>query len=353
LADQPLQVQAVQNDQSTGQVTNQDPQQQSYTPQPMTATADEIASSGLIAQLQFPSDKPKYYMRLDIFDYSRKSLFGGQQINTPTKDQIMSITLPLPTQLHDMHMAGWNTVPLKAMGALAGETAAGIKNRNTTQALTGAGGATALTALAGTQKGAQVLDLGGAITGVETALGGAISNFVVVTYQGPQYKRNNFTWKLVPRNDGESNDIRNIIKELNNAMAPTLIAGGAIFGFPMICWPSFMPNSRYLFKFKPSVITALTAVYSPGGQPSMMRKSTVDGFNAPEGIDLSMTILELEYWIKGNFTHTNDEHDVYDQTDPSNPIGTIQDILDKAKSTVTNTITGAATTLPPLDIPTP
>jgi hypothetical protein len=85
-------------------------------------------------------------------------------------------------------------------------------------------------------------------------------------------------------------------------MAPGLALSGAIFTFPKIFQISFSPNPIYMYKFKPAVLEGLTVNYAPGGQPSFYRASgETDGQNPPEGLDIAMQFLELEYWLNGDF----------------------------------------------------
>ncbi len=297
----------------------------SYTPAPVPLSAQEMAREAAGSQVTkaFPLDNPKYYFRIELADYNRTSLFAAQQVSFAAGGT--DIKLPVPLQLRNHLTAGWNTKPLGLIGTLAAQ---GVSSalQNPTPGNIAAGGALVLgaaavqkasTAAGGPQAGpvADALQAAGSLAGV------ALSRFVVVTYEGPQYKRHSFTWKLVPRNPEEAESIRLIVKELHNAACPTLLYGGVVFGFPKIIRMSFMPNSKYMFKFKPAVLTSVMAEYSSGGQPAFMRKDAAtsdengQALNAPEGITLNIQALELEYWLRGNVTDTNDPFDVYNNTE--------------------------------------
>jgi hypothetical protein len=293
------------------------------------SSADAMSQSMAIAQNQFPSDLPKYFTVIDIYKYNRSSLFDARQVNA--LNPINHIILPIPLNLSPQLTAGWREQALHAMGALGAELGVNLLRGQAGQREgIEAGALGGIVAAQAAAAGAKGLGAGGILPAAETMAGVAISNFVVVTYSGPQYRHLQFRWRLIPRTPQESENIRSIIKVLNNAMSPDLIAGGALFNFPKIIWMSFMPNSKYLYKFKPAVIQAVSANYAPGGQPSFLRKDDSLETNAPEGIDLVINTIELEYWINGDHNNTNEPKTVYTPTGSDNEVG--QQIADNLKA---------------------
>src|SRR5690606_8176912 len=104
------------------------------------------------------------------------------------------------------------------------------------------------------------------------------NQFFTVLLDGPKYKRHSLTWNLIPRNFAEADTIRRIIRLINNAMAPGLaLAGGALFSFPRVVRCAFFPNHRYLYRFKPAVITDFQINYTPMSQPSFYHQSGLTG----------------------------------------------------------------------------
>jgi hypothetical protein len=99
----------------------------------------------------------------------------------------------------------------------------------------------------------------------------------------------------MPNNEQESNTAREIIQTFRSNMLPALApnAGGTLLTYPNMAIINLYPDETLLYKFKPCVVEALTVNYAAGGQPSFFK-----GTNAPTHIELSITLLEIEYWLK-------------------------------------------------------
>jgi hypothetical protein len=52
------------------------------------------------------------------------------------------------------------------------------------------------------------------------------------------------------------------------------------------------------------VLKSFSANYTPTGRPSFYKDAGNE--NAPEAIQISMTFIEIEYWIRGDFNDSND-----------------------------------------------
>lgn len=262
---------------------------------------NNIEESGTIGGLQFPADRGKYYMTLGLHDYSRSpSDLMGVIVNMAKLNITNTITLPLPQQMVDSHSVNYDQEALgqglgattelgsNLMGAMAGNMS------NIGQALGGVLGAGGASFLEG------VRNLTGInAAGLTQALAGVAPNqFLTILLKGPQYKKHSFTWKMSPRNEGESESIRSIIALLNNSMAPGMKAGtgNAFFSFPKIVTISFMPNSNVLYRFKPAVIENMTVNYAPSGAPAFYRRT-----EAPDTVEIKLDFLEVEYWLTGDF----------------------------------------------------
>lgn len=255
-----------------------------------------IEGGGTIGGLQFPSDRGKYFMSLGLHDYSRSAsdlmgvILGKLNITN-------TITLPLPQQMTDSHNVNYAEEALgQGLGATT-EAGSNLMNAmagnmsNIGQALGGLLGAGAQTILDGFKNltGVNAPQLSQALTGL------APNQFLTILLKGPQYKKHSFTWKLSPRNEGESESIRAIIALLNNSMAPGMKTN-AFFTFPKIVTLSFMPNSNVLYRFKPAVIENMTVNYAPSGAPAFYRRT-----EAPDTVELKLDFLEVEYWLTGDF----------------------------------------------------
>ena len=146
------------------------------------------------------------------------------------------------------------------------------------------------------------------------------NQFLTILLKGPKYKRVQFAWTLSPNSDKESFVLKNIIRTMNNFMAPGLVLNGALFKFPKVFQLSILPNSLYMYKFKPAILENFHINYVPAGVPAFNRRMQLggvgeDGFlNAPVSVQISMQFMELEYWLEGDFKDTNDPGDIRSTT---------------------------------------
>jgi hypothetical protein len=325
----------VQNNQSIGAVTQQLSQLDqagTYVQLNVPQSADAIASNFMSFDvLAFPSDTPKYYMTLNLAAYKRTSVNVIGALNI-----YGSIRLPLPTQIVDSYNIAWDTRALGWAGALTQSAIDSFRAGNPGTAL--AEGAGAIATGAGTAMAQGIArqiasplagQLGNLADAAGSAFGVAPNRFMTVVFDGPQYKEHTLSWRLVPRTPVESEQIRRLVKKLNNAASPYISTlgfnfgttfGSILWGYPDIVIASYSPNPKYLMKFKPAVIRRISANYAPAGIPTFYHNSAAgnEQVNAPEGIDLSISLLELEFWLgnenrgqDGDYNDSNDPGDVY------------------------------------------
>ena len=231
--------------------------------------------------LSFPSDTARYYMTLDVSTYSRPSTFSVK-VNPSGR-----ITLPLPLQMIDNHAISYEQKELGTQVGTGYNTVAGsqmggaFNNLKDTLAVFGR---------AGLDLAEKFVPLQDAIT----AAGYAPNQFLTVLLKGPQYKKHSFTWKLSPRNEGETEVLRRIIANLNEWSSPSLDAGGLYFGWPKVFSLSFVPNGKMLYRFLPCVIENITVNYTSSSMPAFYR-----GTGGPDTIEMNISFLELEFWLSG------------------------------------------------------
>lgn len=330
-------------------------------PSGITTLGAQIAAGA--SSLQYPSDRPKYYITFDIYDYNRTSLTS---VATTQLAGYPSIVLPLPQQLVGLHQINWNDHA--DVGVAAGNiintltpTIRGATQSSTALAAGAAAvaGATTASALAGVAK--QFGDLTGlsagiseAASGFESIAGFVPNQFLTMLLVGPTYHRREFVWSFSPNTFQEADTLRQIIRVFNDASAPGLALGGAIWKFPCIFWISLWPNSKFLMKYKPCVLEDFTVNYFGAGRASFYHDPTgaTDGSgNAPEGITIHAKFQELEYWTQGNYSGqgggdtTNNPRDVYNTTTPSSSSSA------SSPSTSTGTVTGGNPTTVSPDTP--
>jgi hypothetical protein len=234
--------------------------------------------------LQFPGDLGRYYMTLGASDYKRVDLFKTQL------NQTGIIKLPLPLQMIDASGVSYEQ---KELGSGIG----GVTNQGL-NALRGGSDSflNSLGSIVGSSlqsniqsaTGIPVADINQVLTGL------APNQFLTVLLKGPQYKKHQFVWKMSPRNKQESENLRKIIAYLNEAKAPGVVASGQFFTFPKIFQLSFAPNQHMLYRFLPAVIEHMVVNYAPSGSPAFYH-----GSEAPDSVELSLSFLELEFWLSG------------------------------------------------------
>lgn len=276
-------------------------------------------NSSAVATLRFPSSEvAKYYMTMQISDYARTDLFN---VNFNTR---ASIILPLAKELENNHSVSYDVAEV---GMLLG-TGANMMGKNiptNQRTLQGAAdylynaGHDALARatnpnipLNENEKNLGIaagIDVGQIITpkGLENVasafLGYSPNQFFTVLLKGPDYAKYQFTWTLFPKNFAESNTIKNIYLMVMNAKAPAAALGGALWKFPSMFRLAFMPNSQYMFKFKPAVCVSADFNFSSGGQTPAFYNST-----APESVTMTLSFMELEYWLSSDYIGTNDPY---------------------------------------------
>jgi hypothetical protein len=273
-----------------------------------------------VQNLIYPLEIPKYYLRFQVSDYSRQSLLTLGRLNT-----VGNIIMPLPTNLVDAHNVDYDQQALGTLLGSATNTIAGMgpgrETANQLAASQNLGRAAVGLGIAGGQSLTTAFgSLAGSLINPARALAGMSPNqFLTILLQGPKYKTFEFAWRLSPKTPNESKVLKDIRRAFNNYMAPGLFLGGAIFTFPRIFQIAIMPNSQYMYKFKPSVLRSFSINFTPASQAAFLKaKSETNNLNAPEGVDISMSFIELEYWLDGDFKDNNDPYD----TTYTGPIGT-------------------------------
>ena len=147
-------------------------------------------------------------------------------------------------------------------------------------------------------------------SGMLAAQGLAINNHMALTYKGPTSMReHSFAFKFFPKNKPEADAIKEILKDFENGMLPTMGWGdmakvkGRTLSAPLFKAPRhwtidfFMigkgqkhgdAGNTYLFKIKKSVITAMSVNHDPNSTISLHK----DG--SPVETDLTLTFKEIE-----------------------------------------------------------
>ena len=258
---------------------------------------DDIVARNLI----FPHDLERFNlsMRFDFLQYKRRSMF--QQ---PFLNPIGRIRLPVPKQLRDAYKMNWDQVsngPI--IGAALENSLELAQSPGTTSLGEAAGGAAEGVAIATAQKAAAAAG----ITDLNQILqptGMAINPFLTVLFKQPSFKSHSFSWSLVPRSAPEAETLNGILRSFQYHLLPDVAAktGGTLLNYPDIVWPRFFGDDSFLYTFKPCVISSFDVDFSPNGASFFKGR-----YNVPSQVDISMQLLEIEYWTKVDFANRYDQ----------------------------------------------
>lgn len=293
---------------------------------PIDAVALSMKRTTTINSMQFPGDRPKFYVKIDIMDYHRFDGGGGSMFQISRTDIRDSIILPLPQMLTDANQVSYDQIELGPLigggGQILGNSInnTGAAGSGLTQSAAIGGAAAGSAALGAIDSLVSNRTRGAVPRGLITQAGTNVARlagytpnqFLTILLKGPAYKRHSLRWLVSPHNQQEALNLQQIIMTINNAKAPGTTAGGAVFTFPSVFNVSIMPNSRFMYKFKPAVVESFTVDYTGGtGIPNFKRPSSQYApDSAPALLQIEMNLLELEFWLKGNYTDSNDPLDV-------------------------------------------
>ena len=271
----------------------------------------QLENQGLLV---YPSDNPKYTMTFSISQYNRTDL---NTIGEFVPAGYPGIVLPLPSNLIDTSQVNWKE---EEVGAIAGNIVSGLQQVAHGDQNAGAkqvAGAAAAVPLA---VGSAVAGSTGIGSAVSSLFGVSPNQFMTLLMRGPMYKRHSFEWHLSPNNHKEALVLQQIVTTLKNAMAVNMFNLGnspVLWQYPKIFRPRIYPNSGFLYKFKPCVLDNLTVNWTPAGRASFYAGQTA-GDNPTASFTMQMHLIELEVWIEGNVSISNDPDDYDTQTHPAN-----------------------------------
>lgn len=278
--------------------------------------AETINKQSTITTYQFPDEEVKYYVAIGIGDYHRVG-FGGNNGGKQVRADITDVVrLPLPERMTDNHGVRYEELGLGSLVGSAGQFGADLLNDSkissiakdagamigaTVPALLGAAGDIAGVAGNGAKNLVNNLAKKGGIATVGV-MGYSLNQYMTILLRGPQFKRHQMTWVLSPNTPQEANTIKTILNLFNKSMSPSLEFGGLLFGFPRIFQLAYVPNSKYLYSFKPAVLEAMNVDFTGPHPPAFLRAdAATDGDNPPQSVIITCQFLELELWTKENY----------------------------------------------------
>ena len=252
--------------------------------------------SGLDQNIQVPEDLGEFYISMKFEKYQRRSIK-----QSPRYVPVAGMRLPLPEELNDNLSINYSTENLGTLIGSGMETFDTMGTKGTfTPEVVQALGENALAGL-GTFRD-RLLNFQNRFTGlniraaIEAYSGLRFNEYQVVLFKSPNFKRHRFSWRLVPKNEKESNNIAKLINIFKFCASPGLVGQtGFLFEFPEILRVSLHPQTEYLYEFKPCVVENISVNYAPNGLS--FYKST----KAPVAVDFSISLQEVELWTKRDF----------------------------------------------------
>lgn len=266
---------------------------------------DEKMALSKTSILRYPLDVPKYYLSMGISAYrNRTSPLNIQRGMTES-----TIIFPLPIEIASSQVVDYDVKALGSVAGLAMGAGYAFKNGEMPQAKL-SGTPEEMNKKIGERLKNTATDVTSSLPlvgGTAAALTGVAPNqFQVVLLKGPTYKRLSYQWSFSPKSGKESEEVRKILVLLKNSQAPGMRTGGLVYSFPRVFQLSFVPNPKYLYKHKPAVLERLTVDYTDSGAPSFFKADPdTDNLSAPTSIKVTATFLELEFWLAGDFTDSN------------------------------------------------
>ena len=208
---------------------------------------------------------------------------------------LQTVTLPIPVNVSSDNSVGWGDDKLDMVKALVGGGVAGFMEggRALDQALSNIGA----TVNSNKESLKKLLSTGvaGQIAGSNlfTRATGAITNSnLELLFTGPELRSFNFTYRMTPRDAGEADQIKQIIRQFKKGMAPIIAQGQLFVQTPNVFRIKFKFNGNedhpFLDRVKPCALTNFRANYTPDNS------YTTYSNGSPIAYEIAMTFKELD-----------------------------------------------------------
>lgn len=275
------------------------------------------------------------YISMQFEQYQRRSI--NEQ---PFYTDKIKIRLPIPENLVEQTTLDYPRQELGSAAGAAVEAASGITTSGSDLnsiiqrigTVTSGIGVSALRTV-GSQIAKENAAIGEAAVSV---LSGISANpFQVILFKSPQFRTHTFSWKLIPTSLAESDELKKLIDTFKYHSLPGISRLGAVFfSYPEILKINFRPSDKYLYKFKPCVVTNVTVNYAPNS-PSFVRSSS-----APTAIQLSISLQEIEIMTKADFLR--DSSGVFGRSSPERTVRRTVRELNEDRGRRLGTLRGSA-----------
>lgn len=317
---------------------------------PLSAQAAIAASRAALTpkELKFPANLGDFYISLDFYDYRNFSDVtngpGSEYADgTPTegtrvlanankaavsaaieRGSFARIYLPIPSNLIDSNQVQWSAEQLGLTAGLLGEawqSGVGMQRAVTEDGML-AGISEGYSQLQGTfseitqndnsatHAARRIAAIGMPLFGQVTdlATGVAENPNLAVLFRGPTLKQHTFAWKLMPKEEAESDMIRRIVATMKRAQAPQRLnpTTTAFLKYPSEAAIAFhhpgeadrkWGDPKFLYQIRPCVIEDVIVNYAPHGAPAFMD----DSHSSAVGIEIQIKLQETSYNLRDSF----------------------------------------------------
>lgn len=260
--------------------------------------------------LTYPEDIGKYFIKFSFYEYSRKEALDV------SKDLATAVVIfPIPTNLNENFSltynnaklgpvigAGIETVTKMIQGGVSSIDMNTLRDLGTT--VSGALGVGAREAIKSVKGGETLLNNYNLFAGTTP------NPHLAAIFEDIGLRNHSFTFRFSPKNSGESETLKKIIRKLKRRMLPgtdgaSQSSTGPLFSFPDVVDISFGPKDIEPYLIKRSVLESMTVNYAPNGTPAFFK----DG--SPTDIEIGLNFKEvrvvtrLDYEDKPNNTTTS------------------------------------------------
>lgn len=237
-------------------------------PKPLSDTSN---NRGLTFPSDLLSDDRQYHTQIQFVEYKIT-----QQINSSTPYAVPSggIRLPLPMKINDNLVLHWSALSLT--DAILGS----LSNNN--------GNRGALST------GVSIAQLGGAAVN-----GGlALNPLMFMLFQRPEYRAFSLAWTFTPKNEKESQDIKEIITKCKQAASPERSSfSNLLMTYPMVALIKMHPDDIFgHMVFKPCIIKSVIVDYTASPTPAFHKNG------APAAVSMILNVQEMQFWYRNEIT---------------------------------------------------
>lgn len=307
---------------------------------PFRTVRDDIAASRNLAprNLQVPVEEGNYGTLLIFRDYSFTAPGTSGFASTAGSNGGDSIFLPLPENIQDSFTIRVQRADLGAAALLSevlSETSAAsggdlnisqvqegtikaIKGMLPSAATDGAAAYDAISnfanELAGGSTDASQIDkfskdaafllrktVGSSTIGrgIDTGTGTFVNPKAALSFEGVEMKNHSFSWTIAPKDSGESENLREVIRTINRNILPeyaeTQILQRALLRYPSMVDVFFVGiDDNFYYKFKTAMVQTFNVNYTPNGV-SVLRGGR------PAAVTMTMNIIESDIHTREDY----------------------------------------------------